>query len=87
MSELERDLGMIMHKIAKPSRQCAEAAKKTNSTLGLIRTIVTREKDTIPNFYKSLISPSLEYCIQHWRRFVKNIVREGQTKILMGKRW
>src|SRR6218665_2369336 len=44
MSEEERDLGVIMHRSAKPSRQCAEASKKANSTVGMIRkTIVTRD--------------------------------------------
>ena len=48
MTEEERDLGVITHRSAKPSRQCAEASKKANSTLGMIRrTIVTRYKDTI----------------------------------------
>ena len=30
----ERDLGVIIHKSLKPSRQCAEAAKKGNQILG-----------------------------------------------------
>ena len=62
VSEEERDLGVIMHKSAKPSRQCAEASKKANSTLGMIRrTTVTRDKDTILMLYKSLVRPQLEY--------------------------
>src|SRR6218665_773361 len=65
VSEEERDLGVIMHRSAKPSRECAEAAKKANSTVGMIRrTIVTRDKDTIPRLYKTLVRPQLEYCIQ-----------------------
>src|SRR6218665_981295 len=32
VSEAERDLGVIMHRSAKPSGQCAEASKKANST-------------------------------------------------------
>src|SRR6218665_3710877 len=67
VSEEERDLGVIMHRSAKPSRQCAEASKKAYSTLGMIRrTIVTRDKDTILRLYKSLVRPQLEYCIQVW---------------------
>src|SRR6218665_63053 len=47
VSEEERDLGVIMHRSAKPSRHRVEASKKANSTLGMIRrTIVTRDKDT-----------------------------------------
>src|SRR6218665_2480268 len=65
VSEEERDLGVIMHRSAKPSKQCAEASKKANSTLGMIsRTIVTRDKDTILRLYKSLVRPQLEYYIQ-----------------------
>ena len=64
VSEEERDLEVIMHRSAKPSRQCVEASKKANSTLGMIRrTIVTRDKDTILRLYKTLVRPHLEYCI------------------------
>jgi len=46
VSEEERDLDVIMHKSANPSRQCAEASKKASSTLGMIRrVIVTRDKE------------------------------------------
>src|SRR6218665_1356991 len=72
VSEEERDLGVIMHRSAKPSRQCAEASKKDNSTLGMIRrTIVTRDKDTILRLYKTLVRPQLEYCIQVWSPYLK----------------
>src|SRR6218665_1132820 len=44
-SEEERNLGVIMHSSAKPSRQCVEAAKRANRILGMIkRTIVSREQ-------------------------------------------
>ena len=47
VSEEEIDLGVIVHKSAKPSRQCDEASKKANPTIGMTRkTIVTRDKDT-----------------------------------------
>ena len=58
VSEEERDLGAIMHRSAKPLRQCSEASEKANSTLGMIRrTIVTRDKDTLLRLYKTLIRP------------------------------
>ena len=42
-SEEERDLRVIMHCSATPSRQCVEAAKRANRILGMIkRTIVSR---------------------------------------------
>jgi len=60
-SEEERDLGVIMHSSAKPSRQCVEAAKRANRILGMIkRTIVSREQDVILRLYKSLVRPHLE---------------------------
>src|SRR6218665_1954564 len=72
VSEEEIDLGVIMHRSAQPSRQCAEASKKANSTLGMIRwTIVTRDKDTILRLYKTLVRPQLEYCIQVWSPYLK----------------
>src|SRR6218665_850682 len=72
VNEEEGDLGVIRHRSAKPSRQCAEASTKANSTLGMIRqTIVTRDKDTIPNLYKTLVRPQLEYCIQVWSPYLK----------------
>ena len=41
-SEQERDLGVIMHKSGKSKIQYAEAAKKANRVLGMIkRTVVS----------------------------------------------
>src|SRR6218665_13665 len=92
VSNEERDLGVIMHRSAKPSRQCAEASKKANSTLGMIRrTIVTRDKDTILRLYKSLVRPlQLEYCIQVWSPYLKHYmeklekVQRRATKMIQG---
>jgi ribonucleases P/MRP protein subunit RPP40 len=91
VSEEERDLGVIMHKSAKPSRQCAEASKKANSTLGMIkRTIVTRDKDTILRLYKSLVRPQLEYCVQAWNPYLKQDIEKLEkvqrraTKMISG---
>src|SRR5688572_17844887 len=72
----ERDLAVIMHKSAKPSRQCAEASKQSNSNLhvGMIgRTIVTRDKDAIIilRLYESLVRSQLEYCIQVWNPYLE----------------
>ena len=67
MSEEERNSGVIMHRSAKPSRQCAKASKNANSTVGMHmirRTLVTRDKNTLLRLYKTLVRPQLEYCIQ-----------------------
>src|SRR6218665_2928471 len=94
VSEEERDLGVIMHRSAKPSRQCAEASKKANSTLGMIRrTIVTRDKDTILRLYKSLVRPQLEYCFQVWSPYLKQDMEKLEkeqrraTKMIQGYKY
>src|SRR6218665_411275 len=74
-----------------PSRQCAEASKKANSTLGMIRrTIVTRDKDTILRLSKTLVRPQLEYCIQVWSPYFKQDIEKLEkvqrraTKMIQG---
>src|SRR6218665_1183085 len=91
VSEEERDLGVIMQRSAKPSRECAEASKRANSTLGMIRrTIVTRDKDTILRLYKSLVRPQLEYCIHVWSPHLKQDMEKKEkvqrraTKMIQG---
>ena len=55
-----------MHKNAIPLTQCAEAENfKANSTSGLIRTIVTRDKYRILMSYKSWVRLLRECCIHH----------------------
>ena len=61
-----------MHYSLKPSRQCAEAAKKGNRILRLMkRTIVSRDMEIIMRLYKTLVRPHLEYCVQAWNPFLK----------------
>ena len=72
VSEEERDLGVIVHKSLKSSRQCAEAAKKANRILGIVkRTIVSRDKEIIMRIYKTIVRPHLEYCVQAWSPHLK----------------
>src|SRR6218665_371762 len=45
-TEEEKDLGVVIHDSAKPSRQCTEAAAKANKVLGMIRrTVVSRDRN------------------------------------------
>src|SRR6218665_3236690 len=56
-TEEEKDLGVVIHDSAKPSRQCTEAAAKANKVLGMIRrTVVSRDKNIILNLYNSVFS-------------------------------
>jgi hypothetical protein len=91
VSEEEKDLGVIIHKSAKQSRQCTEAAKKANRVLGMIkRTIISRDKDILLRLYKSLVRPHLEYCVQVWNPNLKKDkellekVQRRATKMIKG---
>ena len=47
-------------------------AKKANCVLGLIkRNIKFKNSYIIMRFYKSLVRPMLEYCIQEWSPYHK----------------
>jgi len=90
-TEEEKDLGVIIHKSAKPSRQCREAANKANKVLGHIkRTVVSREKNIILKLFKTLVRPHLEYCVQAWSPYTqedKQVLEKVQrraTKMIKG---
>ncbi len=89
--EEEKDLGVIIHRSLKNSRQCQEAVKKANKVLGMIkRNITCRKKEVILPLYRSLVRPHLEYCVQFWSpSLVKDIslmekVQRRATKIISG---
>jgi len=70
--EEERDLGVIVDKSLKSSRQCAKSAVAANAVLAMIRrTFLCKDKELILKLYKSLVRPRLEYCIQAWRPYLK----------------
>ena len=61
-STLERDLGIMISRTGKSSKQCALAVKKANGILGMIkRNIQFKSKDVIVRLYKALVRPRLEY--------------------------
>ena len=63
----EKDLGIIIHKSLKPSKQCAAAAKKANMVLGqMARAFSYRDKCTWIRLYKQYVRPHLEYAVQAW---------------------
>ena len=67
----EKDLGVTFSADMKVSEQCGIDASKGNHILGLIRTIMYKEKQLIVPLYKAIVKPHLEYCIQAWRPYRK----------------
>ena len=92
-TEEERDLGVIIHRSGKPTRQCTSAAAKANRMLGFIkRTMVSRERGIILNLYKTLVRPHLEYCVQVWNPYLQKDkdalerIQRRVTKMIKGMR-
>lgn len=71
-TDMERDLGVLIDKTMKFSEHCNAVAKSANATLGMIkRNITSRDNKVITKFYKALVRPKLEYCVQAWRPFLQ----------------
>lgn len=92
-STKERDLGIIVESSGKVTEQCITAAKKANIALGMIkRNINYKSKDVIIRFYKALVRPKLEYCVQAWCPYLKKDmdilerVQRRATKMIAGLR-
>ena len=64
----EEDLGLVMHNSSKPSRQCAEAPKKANSTLGMTN---SNQRQGYSTEARPQLGSVVEYCIQAWNPYLK----------------
>jgi hypothetical protein len=65
--EEEVDIGVVVHKSLKPSRQCEKAANTANAVLRLIqRNFHYRDRNTFLSLYKQYVRPHLEFCGLAW---------------------
>ena len=87
-SSQERDLGVIVTSDLKPSSQVARAVSSANSMLGRIRrTFTCLNAETLPPLYKALVRPRMEFAIQAWSPYLKDIqklekVQRRATKLV-----
>ena len=74
--EEEKDIGVIVHRSLKPSRQCKKAAGIVTAVLRqLARNFHYRDKNTFKNLYVRYVRPHLEFATP--RR--QGCVRKGPT--------
>ena len=67
VTEVEKDLGVLISNDMKPRQHCAKAAKSANGTLGQIaRAFQYRNKQMLAKLFKVFVRPKLEYAAQAW---------------------
>ena len=63
----EKDIGVIINKNLKPTRQCTEASRKAKVVLGQIsRTFHYRDRKTFLKLYTQYVRPHIEFSISAW---------------------
>jgi hypothetical protein len=73
----EKDVGVWITSDLKPSFQCAKAAKKAMSALGLVkRSFKHIDKSSFLRLYNCYVRPHLEYCVQAWAPYYKKDIKE-----------
>ena len=66
-TDKERDIGVIMDTSLKPSKQCAEAARRASAVLTQIsRTFLYRDKKVFLQLYKQFVRCHLEFAVPSW---------------------
>lgn len=73
----EKDLGVMISKDLKPSKQISKVIKTANMFIGFIgRAFQFRNEEIILNLYNALVRPHLEYCVQSWSPYYKKDIEK-----------
>ena len=86
MVEEERDIGVLIHRSLKPSKQCKKAAATAGAVLKTItRNFHYRDRNVFLRLYKQYVRPHLEFASQAWSPWLSsdiNIIEKVQEKAL-----
>ena len=89
--DMEKDLGVHIHKSLKVKEQINYVVKKANRILGTIRrTYTDKSMKNIKHLYITLVRPIIENCQQAWcphlQKDIDNLesVQRGATKMITG---
>ena len=84
-------MGVMIRRDLKAGAQCAKAAAKASSVLGLInRHFESLDKESFLILYKSFVRPHMEYCVQAWSPYLgKDIetlekIQRRATRLVQG---
>ena len=67
VTEEERDIGVVVEKSLKPTKQCLEATRKANMVLGQItRSFYYRDRFVFLRLYKQFVRVHLEFSVVSW---------------------
>ena len=69
-TEVERDIGEMIHRLLKPSVKCSEAARARQATIVLCQPSKAfhyyRDRQTLVVLYKQYVRPHLEFATPAW---------------------
>ncbi len=75
-SKEEKDLGVYITENMKFTKHCAEAVKKANKIIGMIkRKFMNFDEEVMMMLYKSLIRPHIDYCVPVWRPYLQKDIK------------
>ena len=84
-TDMEKDLGIIVHNSLKMSPHIISSVKKANKLLGLIsRTLDYKSSDSILPLYKALVRPLLEFGSSFWNPYQQkdiDIIERVQRRV------
>ena len=84
--EEERDIGVLIHRSLKPSKQCKKAAATAGAVLKTItRNFHYRDRNVFLRLYKQYVRPHLEFASQAWSPCLSsdiNVIEKVQEKAL-----